>query len=96
MGRRQLANAVTNEQIRDHPPALPKSIEGDLQGKEGRLGPLGLVQSFGVDVKKHRQEGLLKVRCHGRGDVIEGLLKHGIFPIERLSHSGTLAALAGE
>nr|WGN98082.1 Agt32 [Streptomyces argenteolus] len=81
-------------------PALPEAVERDLEGEEGGLGELGLVEEAGLGAVLGGEDDLLErageVRREGTADRVEGVAVDGEGGSQGAAHTGALAALSGE
>ena len=101
MGSQHLADAVTHQQIRPHPPATPQLAEGVTQRKQGWLGGPGLVQSacrLGLITTAGRQQiaqRLVQLGIQKGRHPLKGLPEAGVLE-QLLAHPQGLGPLTGE
>ena len=108
-GCSHLPHAVAQQPVGKHAPTHPESRQGDLQGKEHRLGDAGLLEhgaqrrfrriGFGAMVHDPPQRPALRQHLEAPEEVItvvDHLPEHGLGGQEFAAHARILRSLAGE
>lgn len=95
VGGGKFADGVPGDRGGAHTPRLPLAEQRRLDGEQGGLGVLRLVDEFGA-AEDERGQRLVQVRVERGADRVEGLPEDREGGVQGAAHTGALAALSGE